>query len=168
MAALTDEQLKLPYNELLILAKRTGAFISISSHTTRWSPDTCPCTIDQIADGVLINGVDDRGNERPIFIHNPVADVRCEVVPVRCIFHPNIIEPQAHFDAVLSENQLKNFFQKAIIEDVLNGDRVEYKWEFDADRKLLVDVTEKDPVTADAIKALATRAEFVGRVVFRG
>jgi len=71
---------------------------------------------------------------------------------------------------VRNENSRKNQFEGAIERDVPDAARANYiyKWSFDANRNLVVDIAGLPPQAANAIRGLATRPEFKGRVIVNG
>lgn len=89
--------------------------------TTTWSPDTCDCIINYDWDSDLSE--DQR-------IHNVSAIIK------ECSAHLGLTT-QAHYNAVLQENYLKNFSVATVTE--LYPDAV-VDWKFDDQRKLVLTV----------------------------
>jgi hypothetical protein len=156
------------HEEILAAAQRTGAFARNASHAGRLSPDTCGCTIDRIIDGARYRLVDDKNEVREVFTHPQEVEVRFGVVRHKCEHHAHLPNRAAHHTAVIEENQRKNTFQGAIHRDVPGGKELEYRWSFDSQRRLVVDVTGHGPVAANAIRGLLGRPEFAGKVDVRG
>ncbi len=104
--------------------------------TTLWRPDTCDCVISYSWDSEMPE--DDRVHTVTT-VHNA------------CVHHKNI-EKTEHFNKVVGENTSKNKvygvllenFPELTEEDEQGNKRlkkgIEYKWSFDADRKLNVDI----------------------------
>jgi len=108
-------------------------------HLTKWSPDTCGCK--------LVYETDDE---------HPELDTKAVETIKACPFHEGL-DIGKHFDTVLEENQRKNRFEGMIHKNVpevidtkiIEGkevkhmkDMYQYKWSFDADRNLVVDVKD--------------------------
>ena len=131
---------------------------------TRWRPDTCDCELEY--------EWDDSQNE----------DVRTHSVKnilKACPVHSSIATKGQHYATVLDENQRKNkvlgeILEKlpALVEEVTQEDGttvkklrkgLEYKWSFDVDRNLEVDLVGAKLTEKSAVKVL-TDVLFPGKV----
>lgn len=129
---------------------------------TTWRPDTCGCEIEY--------SWDDTQSE----------DVRthsAHKINKACEFHSG--DKDTHYGVVLDENKRKNLVYKDIIENIStavtqkeqeDGTMVtvlkkgkEYKWSFDADRNLVVELIGFTKQEKDALKVL-TDQKFPGKV----
>jgi len=118
----------------------------------KWSPDTCDCKILRLLDVTNRNDV-------------KVQSIAAKKGPE----HAHLTIGDLH-DAVDRENRLKNTFQGAIVRDVPDAAEAgyEYKWSFDDDRNLVVDVSTLPPQAAGQVRALLNRPEFKGKVTVNG
>lgn len=113
----------------------------------RWSPDTCDCKLYRLLD------VTNRNN------------VRTQTFSVRKgAEHRRLPIADLH-NAVERENKLKNAFEGALDAATVG---YEYKWSFDADRKLVVDISMLPMQTAMQVRTLLGRSEFNGKVILNG
>jgi len=161
-SALTDDWFSRPYDELLAEATRVGALVGSAEHITRWSPDTCKCKLDQISHGVTIRVIDNKKQIREIFVVDPTKNITEGESINLCPSHAHLLFPKDHFDVVLEENQRKNRFQAAI------GYDLPYKWSFDVNRILVVDVNGLTPLIANAIRSLVNDPQFKNKVIING
>ena len=108
-------------------------------HITRWRPDTCGCELEY--------EWDDTENEN-------VRTHSISKVLKACPAHGGFVDKKNHYDAVLDENRRKNIVFGEIIkgaagEDIIQEDGTmvrklkrgkEYKWSFDENRNLVIDL----------------------------
>jgi hypothetical protein len=108
-------------------------------HTTRWQPDTCGCVVEYEWD----DSVDEKTR-----VHSLTKITRCP-------YHETLTKNGA-YSAVIDENTTKNKVHGIVLEnfpdlvnEVKNDDgsiskrlkpEVEFKWSFDVDRKLQVEL----------------------------
>ena len=131
-------------------------------NVTRWSPDTCGCVLDFEWD------TDDDPASRTHTIKNIIK---------KCPVHQSLSVGDT-WDAVQDENKRKNRVLKAIFDNVssaveevveggqtvkkLKGNR-EYKWSFDPDRTLAIDLVNFTLAEKTSIQGIAT-TQFAGKV----
>ena len=138
----------------VIQAHRDAASQAIPSgvEVQKWGPDTCGCKVYRMLD------------------HRVPGQMPIQAFTARKgAEHQHLSIGDLH-DAVERENGLKNHFQGAILRDVPDAAEAsyEYKWSFDADRNLVVDVTSLSAQAVAQIRALLTRPEFKGKVIVNG
>lgn len=89
--------------------------------TTRWSPDTCGCVLEYAWDDTL------PADER---VHT------FTVLVAKCPDHIALLADQETYDQVLSENTRKNHVLELARGIVINIEREDYVWSFNAARRL--------------------------------
>jgi len=125
--------------------------------TTKWSPDTCGCSISYQWDSEVPEA------ER---VHTPVESVKCE-------FHKNHPDVKSHFGAIEEENGRKNVAiaeilenAPSIVEEVEDADGrkqktfksgKEPKWHFDENRNIVFDLDHLKPAEKAATKSALFR-----------
>ena len=123
---------------------------------THWRPDTCSCELEY--------SWDDTQNE-DIRVHT-IANI-LKVCPA----HAGEVDKIQHYAKVLGENQRKNIVLGEILKNIPtatidkvqeDGTKVkdlkpglEYKWSFDADRNLVIDLVGFAQAEKNAVKVLA-------------
>ena len=123
---------------------------------TTWRPDTCECEIEYSWDDSLDE------NTRVHTAHK---------INKACSVHQTVADKVLHYGIVLEENQRKNKLYGAILEnipavvqDVLQPDGsitkqlkagLDYKWSFDANRIMEIDLVGFTVVPKTAIQNLA-------------
>lgn len=127
-----------------------------------WKPDTCKCQFEYEWD----SSIDSKDR-----VHTVV-----NFIP--CVAHINVTDKHLCYDAVLKENQLKNKVHKELMldpdltieyVDAMGNFRkrfkqgIQYKWSFDQDRKLNVEIIGVDAIKKDALKA-TLEAIFTGGI----
>ena len=109
---------------------------------TRWSPDTCGCVLEYEWDDAV------------------PADARTHTatsVVTRCAEHSKMkLQSSDHFAQVLEENTGKNMAFEVVKSKVASLDVADFKYSFDKDRKLVVDV---DHLAVSAAEKLTLTAE---------
>lgn len=123
--------------------------------TTTWRPDTCDCELEYSWDDIL----DENTRTHTISKINKA-----------CSYH-QIADKDKHYNIVLDENQRKNNLLGKILKNVPTAvDEIiqddgsttkqlkkgrQYKWSFDANRKLIVDLVGFTTKEKTAIQTLA-------------
>ena len=134
---------------------------------TRWKPDTCDCIIDYQWDDQSDE------NNRVHTVSNVVA---------RCSAHQALTTIVDVYNAVRDENSRKNIIYGQIIknlssavEEVIqeDGSRIkrlksgrDYKWSFDKDRNLVIDLVGFVQQEKDVISSLVS-SEFGSKVIIK-
>lgn len=154
MGALTDEWFRKPYAELVAEAIRVDAIVGPASHVQNWRPDTCRCKLQMVFEGVKIRTLDSKGKIGATFVRNEAIEEHEGEVIVRCPFH-QLASPSDHFQAVIQENRLKNHFHGAIQDAFPGVKEFHYKWSFDGDRNLVVDLSGLPEADKQKIRNLA-------------
>lgn len=127
------------------------------THTTRWSPDTCGCTVEYEWDDAV---------PQDLRVHTPAAVVH------RCAAHAALADAAVHA-AVGSENMRKNTVEARLrsahaieLVDPVTGELV-WSWSFDVRRELVVDLPVLRALDRTALQAWADTTLGAGRVVVR-
>jgi hypothetical protein len=126
-------------------------------HKNIWKPDTCDCQIEY--------EWDDSQSEA-------VRTHTCSRVIKACSYHEKYPDKNENYSVVVDENRRKNLLYKHIIDNVSgavdekiqsDGSAVkelkkglEYKWSFDEDRNLVVDLAGFSAAQKNEIKTLAS------------
>lgn len=162
--------------EFLIEAERIGAIVGKDSNITNWKPDTCKCHLQIIIEGHKVRVLDSKGIVREVFVRDPSIDEHAGQVFARDRFHSQI-DPQEHFNTVMSENRLKNYFEKAIREGIpeivdsitgrIKGD-TPYLWSFDDVRRLVVDISKFKTNQKMILAQLVLDPKFSSKVILVG
>lgn len=109
---------------------------------TRWSPDTCGCVLEYEWD----DSVSDTDRTHTV-----------TTVVTRCAEHSEMkLQLSDHFDQVMAENTGKNKAFEVVKSKVASLDIADFKYSFDKDRKLVVDV---DHLAVSAAEKLTLTAE---------
>lgn len=174
MSALTDDWFLKPYDIWLAEARRIGALIGADTHRTRWKTSTCrpyKCVLEIIKDGVKVRVIDSKRQVREIFMPDPTRVPRGGNTIVLCPFHQSNAATQ--YETVLKESRLVTGFISILHEQspglFENGRLAKpYKWEFDRDRKLVVDIRDFPPEKLDSTRSIAGNPRFEGRLVIYG
>ena len=172
--ALTDEWFKEPYDIWFAEAVRIGAYIGPDVLVTRWKTATCSpykCVLNISTDGVKVRIVDSKGKTNEIFMPNTQRPKppRAESVFV-CPFHK---KSNQHYVDVIKESRLVTGFL-----DLLRTQKIElfeqnrlltgYKWSFDNERNLVVNIHEFPEEVKISVRALISDIRFEGRLRING
>jgi len=108
--------------------------------TTRWSPDTCGCVIDYEWDDAVPD------SERTHIISKVIT---------KCPAHASVGLPNIHFTQVLDENTTKNKAFEIVLSKAPALTPDNFRYSFDKNRKLVVDVVDFNLKTADKTALIA-------------
>src|SRR3990167_5552023 len=122
---------------------------------TRWRPDTCECELEYSWDDIQSE------NTRVHTIANILK---------ACPAHAGETNKGNHYSKVLGENQRKNIVLGEILKNIPTATRdkvqedgttikelkfgLEYKWSFDIDRNLVIDLVGFNPAEKAQVKTL--------------
>lgn len=123
-------------------------------HITRWSPDTCGCSFEYEWDDELPEA------ERN---HTVVS------VPNKCEHHAHHEEKHAHFSTIIDENGRKNKLHADIIKNFPHLTKTDeegntvlkidaFKWNFDKDRILHVEIKGLNNLEKSSFQAMVDKS----------
>lgn len=173
---LTDNWLQQPYDFWMAEARRIGALIGPATHLTRWKPVTCrphQCVLFIASRGWTVRAVDDKRTTREIFMPDPTKPIIEGGVEILCFHHQAV--SATLLESLLKESRLVTGFLSVLGEllpDLFENRRLlqkhPYKWEFDTDRNLVVDIRKFPPEKLADIRAIAADSHFKGRLIING
>lgn len=165
MGALTYDWFDKSQAVIIAEATRVGAIIGTRTRSQFWKPlDVCPCQIEEVVPGMMIRCIDGQGNLGEVFVEDPLIEREAGANTLFCLIHQGVSLKHLH-RVLLSENNLKSYFGSAM--ENIKGDRP-YRWSFDGERHLVIDVSNYLAEEILALKVLARHPKWEGKIIING